>query len=44
MRVELGEDAGAALTTSPLWWPPIKVAGPRLGPYLAQHWSLDGGG
>lgn len=41
MRVEIGEDAGAALTTSPLWWPPIKVAGPRLGPYLAQRWSLD---
>jgi hypothetical protein len=29
------------LTTSPLWWPPIKVAGPRLGPYLAARWSLD---
>jgi hypothetical protein len=40
MRVELGDDAGAALTGSPLWWPPIKVAGPRLGPYLARRWSL----
>ena len=42
MRVEVGAEAGAALTTSPLWWPPIKVAGPRLGPYLAQRWSLAG--
>ncbi len=42
MRVEVGDDARSALTTSPLWWPPIKVAGPRLGPYLARRWSLDG--
>ncbi len=41
MRVEVGAEAGAALTSSPLWWPPIKVAGPRLGPYLAQRWSID---
>ena len=44
MRAELAEDSDAALTTSPLWWPPIKVAGPRLGPYLARHWSIDGDG
>ncbi len=41
MRVQLGEEADAALTSSPLWWPPIKVAGPRLSPYLAQRWSID---
>lgn len=40
MRVRIGEEAGGALTKSPLWWPPIKVAGERLGPYLARHWSL----
>lgn len=40
MRVPLGGDAGVALTSSPLWWPPVKVAGPRLGPYLAQRWAL----
>ncbi|MCB0877124.1 MAG: NAD(P)/FAD-dependent oxidoreductase [Solirubrobacterales bacterium] len=41
LRVAVGEDADSLLTTSPLWWPPIKVAGPRLGPYLAQRWSLE---
>ncbi|MFN8112416.1 MAG: FAD-dependent oxidoreductase [Solirubrobacterales bacterium] len=41
IRAELGADSDAVLTTSPLWWPPIKVAGPRLGPYLATRWSLD---
>jgi sulfide:quinone oxidoreductase len=40
LRVPLGDDAGATLTSSPLWWPPSKVAGPRLGPYLARHWTL----
>ena len=41
IRAEIGADSDAVLTTSPLWWPPIKVAGPRLGPYLAAHWSLE---
>jgi sulfide:quinone oxidoreductase len=41
LRVEVGAEAEGALTTSPLWWPPIKVAGPRLGPYLAKRWSLE---
>jgi len=40
MRVALGDEAGAALTGSPLWWPPVKVAGSRLGPYLARHWAI----
>lgn len=41
IRAEIGADSDAALTTSPLWWPPIKVAGPRLGPYLAERWSIE---
>ena len=41
IRAEIGGDSDAVLTTSPLWWPPIKVAGPRLGPYLAARWSLE---
>ena len=43
IRAEIGAESDAVLTTSPLWWPPIKVAGPRLGPYLAKRWSLDHG-
>jgi sulfide:quinone oxidoreductase len=43
LRVPLGGDAGTALTASPLWWPPLKVAGPRLGPYLARHGMLGDG-
>lgn len=39
LRADLGEDENAALSTSPLWWPPIKVAGPRLAPYLAREWG-----
>jgi sulfide:quinone oxidoreductase len=41
MRAEVGAESDAVLTTSPLWWPPIKVAGPRLGPYLARRWRLE---
>ncbi len=46
MRREIGAgsaDAVTALAASPLWWPPGKVAGPRLAPYLAREWggSLD---
>lgn len=45
LRVDLSEREDAAeggpaeLSTSPLWWPPIKVAGPRLAPYLAREWG-----
>jgi sulfide:quinone oxidoreductase len=28
----------------PLWWPPTKVAGRYLGPYLAEHGDEDGFG
>lgn len=38
IRAELG--AGSSETAaSPLWWPPGKVAGKRLAPYLARKWS-----
>lgn len=42
MRQDLGNPATprpTALAASPLWWPPIKVAGPRLAPFLAREWS-----
>jgi sulfide:quinone oxidoreductase len=42
MRVEPGMDFAAALTTSPLWWPPGKVAGRRIAPYLAGVWGEEG--
>jgi len=35
LRTEVGEDAGTA-ATSVLWWPPAKVAGRYLAPYLAR--------
>ena len=38
---DLSEAGDAELSTSPLWWPPIKVAGPRLAPYLAREWGGD---
>ena len=43
LRTEPDEGAEAELSTSPLWWPPIKVAGPRLAPYLAREWAGDPG-
>lgn len=42
MRAELG-GAGPETAVSPLWWPPAKVAGKRLAPYLARLWSGDPG-
>ena len=33
-----GEDEGTA-SAAPLWWPPGKVAGRWLAPYLAREWS-----
>jgi len=46
IRREMGRGEGEGVTTlaaSPLWWPPIKVAGPRLAPYLARAWSGSAG-
>ena len=28
----------------PLWWPPTKVAGRYLGPYLSEHGDVEGFG
>lgn len=39
MRAEVGDDPALAFATSPLWWPPGKVAGRLLAPYLAEVWS-----
>ncbi len=39
LRADPHELAEATLSTSPLWWPPVKVAGPRLSPYLAREWG-----
>jgi len=43
MRKEVDGEAGADVATAPLWWPPAKVAGRRLAPYMARHWSQHGG-
>jgi sulfide:quinone oxidoreductase len=42
LRADMDEEGGGQITTSPLWWPPIKVAGPRLAPFLAREWSESG--
>ncbi len=34
--------AEGELSASPMWWPPIKVAAPRLAPYLAAEWDGEG--
>lgn len=39
LHVDLSAGGRGELSTSPLWWPPIKVAGPRLAPYLARLWG-----
>lgn len=41
LRHEMGRSDNGVTerSTKPLWWPPLKVAGPRLAPYLAQRWS-----
>jgi len=34
-------DARSEVDTEPLWWPPAKVAGRYLAPFLAEHASLS---
>jgi sulfide:quinone oxidoreductase len=38
-RSEFATDAKPATGGAPLWWPPGKVAGRWLAPYLAREWS-----
>jgi sulfide:quinone oxidoreductase len=41
MRTELaGPDAGTEAAEQPLWWPPSKIAGSYLAPFLAAHAGL----
>jgi sulfide:quinone oxidoreductase len=39
METELGS-LDSQLDTEPLWWPPAKIAGRYLGPFLAHHLHL----
>ncbi|HKB21085.1 MAG TPA: FAD/NAD(P)-binding oxidoreductase [Gaiellaceae bacterium] len=39
METELGS-LETQLDTEPLWWPPAKIAGRHLGPFLASHLHL----
>jgi len=39
MEAELGS-LESDLDTEPLWWPPAKIAGRYLGPFLAHHLHL----
>jgi sulfide:quinone oxidoreductase len=42
LRAQVGRPAdGSSDTTAPLWWPPSKVAGRLLAPYLARLSDLD---
>lgn len=36
-------DAESEIDTEALWWPPGKIAGRYLGPFLAEHMHLSGG-
>lgn len=38
------EDGSSAASEQPLWWPPVKVAGRHLGPFLAGARPLSFGG
>jgi sulfide:quinone oxidoreductase len=42
MRTELrgGRGATSTISTEPLWWPPSKIFGRYLGPYLAERAEL----
>jgi sulfide:quinone oxidoreductase len=37
LEADLAGDAPASVRDVPLWWPPLKVAGRYLAPYLAQR-------
>ena len=40
MRAEPGTPASSAVDTEPLWWPPAKIVGRHLAPFLAKHLGL----
>jgi sulfide:quinone oxidoreductase len=44
LRADVAGGGEGQMARSPMWWPPLKVAAPRLGPYLAQRWggTLEG--
>ena len=44
LRAELAADGALSqAAANPLWWPPSKIAGRYLGPYLASHSALEHG-
>jgi sulfide:quinone oxidoreductase len=43
MRAAVGETAGAAASSAALWWPPAKIAGRYLAPYLLERAGYPGG-
>ena len=40
LRAE-GAPAHSVVDTEPLWWPPAKIVGRHLGPFLAEHLGLS---
>jgi sulfide:quinone oxidoreductase len=43
LRAEIGDrPRTSAAGAAPLWWPPVKVAGRHLGPYLARAAGIAG--
>jgi sulfide:quinone oxidoreductase len=42
LRRELGDALGGTeIRDDPIWWPPAKIAGRHLAPYLAAHAGID---
>jgi sulfide:quinone oxidoreductase len=39
LEAEVGGRGGAHAASAPLWWPPMKVAGRHLSPFLAQRFG-----
>ena len=35
------EEGGSLVDTEPLWWPPAKIVGRHLAPFLAEHLGLS---
>jgi sulfide:quinone oxidoreductase len=45
LKAELATGRGyrSSVSEEPLWWPPAKIVGRYLGPYLATHSVAVGG-